>query len=563
MRLPRFRGLVLGAVVLSMVVAACGGGGDQTATSAPQPTAAAQPTPTPVPPTPKPVSSGELVVALKSMADFATMPDQGGVSETVVSPMFDPVIGSNFKGDMDPSQGFALEWSGNADSTVWTIKTRSGVRFHNGDLATASDVAYLIEFTSRDDSLSGKAGPLRKSYSTIDVPDHETVVVNLTSPDIFWAPNWLSMSFTGGGVPRLLIPSEYHINVGTAGMNRNPVGSGPYRHVSTIPGERIIEEAVENHWLFGVPRIKTINFWEVPEEQTRSAVLRNGEADMGDLSRAAIPAVRDAGLRIFSRTDTSAATYMYMEQWVDEYDGYGKNPFSVLAVRQALHRYAIDRQVLVDSFIGEGLGTTTLNYPILPLDMAYKPWPIPDPNPARARQMIADAGWPNGFEIDMIIGSPNLPEGDDLMEAIAVMFEGVGLKVNRKALGYSTFRTELFGNIGEQIYSRPTIFGSILIFSGKNSVPFSQAPHVDGSAWVMNRDPEGFRLAKEWKEASSVEQYIERAHAYHDWEYENITTFEPILLTGDVFAGNDKVAQSYEIGRDAVSFKIEYAAGLR
>jgi ABC-type transport system substrate-binding protein len=562
MRLSNIRVLVLGAVVISMVVAACGGATDPTSPSAPkQADAAPQATPTPTPP--KLVSEGELIVALQTMAEFATMPDQGGGGEQYLTPMFDPIIGSNFKGDMDASQGFALEWSGNDDSTVWTIKTRPGVRFHNGDLATAADLAYLIEFTSLPGSKSGKAGPLRASYNTVEVPNAETVIVNLTGPDIFWAPNWLSMSFTGGGTPRLLIPGEYHTAVGNAGMNRNPIGSGPYRHVSTASGERIVQEAVDDHWLFGVPRIKTLNFWVVPEEQTRVAVLRNGEADMGNLARASIPLVREAGLRVFSRSDTSAATYMYMEQWVDHYDGYGKNPFSVLAVRQAMHRYAIDRQVLVDAFIGEGLGEPTLNYPILPLDMAYKPWPIPEPDAAKARQMIADAGWPDGFEIDMIIGPPNLPEGADLMEAIAVMFEGVGIKVNRKPSGWGTFRTELFGNIGKQVYSKPTIFGSILIFSGKNSVPFSQAPHVDGSPWVMNRDPEGFRLAKEWKEAPTIAEYIIRAHAYHDWEYENITTFEPILVTGDVFAGNEKIAQSYDIGRDAISFKIEYAAALQ
>ena len=479
--------------------------------------------------------------------------------------IYDKVIGSAFDGKPDPTQSLALSWSANADSTAWTYKLRDGVLFSNGDKLTSADVKALLEFSIAEGSKSGKSGPLRASIGTLDTPDELTLVVNLKGADIFWPLSYTSI-IGSGSKPTLVWNSKVFSSVGLETYNKNPVGSGPYTFKSLSGSDRIVMEAKDKHWLFGVPRTKTVTFFQVPEESTRTAQIRTGQADMASIGTGAVKTLTGVtGLRFVNQEDTYVGNYLIREQFVEEYPGYGKNPFNSKAVRQAIHYYAIDREAIVDNFL-VGLGKPTMNYPISPLEVAYYGQdPLTPADPAKAKKMIADAGWPNGFTLDMIIFTPAYtPEGGEIMEAMAVMLEQVGLKVNRVPLAPTTWRTETFANIPPKvIYDRPTLVGMYWFFSGLTTTSFAGTVHSPNSPWRMNFDPEGDRLANAWITSKTLDDYKANGKAYQQWEYDNITTFEPIFINGPIWVVNQKVPTKFSLGLDSTSFKLEYAAAMR
>lgn len=160
MRIAPLVRLTLGLTALSLIVAACGSESaaptspPAAPTTAPQPTAAppqatattqptATPRPTPVPPptaTPVPVPEGQLTIALSTMASFELIQIAGSPERQYLDSLYDYVIGATDKGELDTVSGLANSFTISADGTSFTIKTRTGVTFHNGDAASAKDV---------------------------------------------------------------------------------------------------------------------------------------------------------------------------------------------------------------------------------------------------------------------------------------------------------------------------------------------------------------------------------------------------------------------------------------
>lgn len=565
------------AVAGSMLMAACGGGEatttpTQASTAAPTTAGTARPTTAPLPTsaptatmaptaTPVPVPTGALHIAIV-LGTGGMIPDEGSGTGNYFSTMFDPVIGATGEGKIDPARGFATSWTSSADFKVWTIKLRDGVTFHDGGKATSADLKYQLEFAARDGSRSGKAGPLKKAIGGITTPDDSTVVVTLNAADIYWPVSYLS-SIAPASVPFQLISSKYMQSAGIDAASKKAVGSGPYKFSSLTIGDRMVVDALDRHWYFGVPRTKTVTFLNIPEESTRVALLKTGGADLAPISTASVAQMKSTGLQSFVQTDTQVVTYQFREQFAETYPNYGKNPLADLKVRQALHYYAIDRQTLVDAFMN-GAGAPTMNYPILSLEFAYEALPIPKFDLARAKQMLTEAGYPNGFAVDFIQFSPALfPEGADIGEALAVMFEKAGLKVSRIPMEQGTWRAQMFANVNKAYYTKPTIVGFYPIPNAISATPYALNPHTVDSPWVMNRDPVGYKLAQDWAASPNPEEYVKRGKAYHRWEYENVTTFEPLFTTGTKYGATTKIPAKWTPGKDSGSQRFEFAVAMR
>src|SRR5205823_11422522 len=99
----------------------------------------------------------------------------------------------------------------------------------------------------------------------------------------------------------MILPKKYFESMGADGFAKAPIGSGPYKVVKNAIGSAIQLEAVERHWREGVPKMKTVTFLLVPEESTRLAQLRTGEADIIAVSREKVPEVKAAGFNVFSK----------------------------------------------------------------------------------------------------------------------------------------------------------------------------------------------------------------------------------------------------------------------
>ena len=569
---------LLVTALVSLLVSACGGGTATTAptaTKAPAATAAAtsaatavpatataRPTAVPAPTaTALPISVGEIVVPTQ-FNNYGMIPDNSAGADPVFTTLFDSIVGSSPDGKLDANRGLAVSWTPNADSTAWTFKFRDGVLFHNGDKVTSSDARFLMEFSIREGSKSGKAGPMKTSIKSLATPDDATLVVNLNARDILWPMNYVS-SISPPRIPHLLHSEKHFKAVGENGANRQPVGTGPYKLRTLTVGERIVVEAIDKHYFFGVPRTKTVNFWDIPDEATRLAALRNGAGDLAVLTVASSESVRRANLQLFTNADARTATYLIREQYRKEYPNYGRNPFSVKEVRQALHWYGIDREGLVKGFFG-GAGEPSVNYPVRSLEVAYEKIPVPPYDQAKAKAMIAAAGWPTGFEMDLVNFTSSGQQIIEMMEAIAVMWERLGLKVNRVSMDEPAWRAKSLARKGGEAWQdRPTVVGSYAIPNVVTATVYASNVHSTAFHWYMNDDPEGDRLANAWITAPNMEDYVRFGKAYQRWEYENVSTFNPIVNFGDFWAATNKIPKQWSIGRGGATSYQEYAFAMR
>ena len=206
--------------------------------------------------------------------------------------MYDSLVGFDLeKGGVGP--GVAERWVMSEDGLSWTFHLRAGQIFHNGDPLTAHDVKFSLERQMSPKSLAAAAGSMRRSIKSIDVVDDLTVRVNTNEPQI-GLPAALSRAVAPEGS---IMPKKYFETVGEEEFRKKPIGSGPWKFVRSVPGDRLEFEAVNNaHWR-GRPRFKSLHILQIPEESTRVAMVRTGEAAIASISPETMLGAGRAGAR--------------------------------------------------------------------------------------------------------------------------------------------------------------------------------------------------------------------------------------------------------------------------
>ena len=526
MRFGKFRVLLFAGIVASLIVAACGGGGDEAegpqatrvpaaptvaptrAATAPPAAATARPAAAPAATaaptaTPRPVPRGELRYALNNMGTFKGFPDQG-VTNIYLDAAYDYIIGDTPAGIDDPTSGIVNQWTVSADGKVWTLKTRDGIKFHNGDAASAKDVAFWLNYGISDEAKFSSKGAHLRDVESFAAPDNNTVVITLKIANVFWPQTQVAKAGCGGS-PCQLVPEKYFNSVGTGGFNKNPVSSGPYKITNIQIGASMTMEGIDNHWFYGVPRFKTVYWQLVPEEITRLALLKNRDIEATNISRdGAVQLKNTRGVKVYSRDGSGTVNIRLENQWVTEYPGYGKNPLSVLEVRQALVLYGIDRDAIAATFL-KGFATPTVNYPVTVADVGYEKLPVAKYDPAKAKQMIADAGWAKGFELDFFIWPrPALPEGEEISEAIAQSWEGLGLKVHRRNMSYDAWKDNWLFPAN---WDRPSVSGLWYLANNRISAHLGNSVNNALSAYAQSHSQDTIDLGKKWFNAKTPEEY--------------------------------------------------------
>jgi peptide/nickel transport system substrate-binding protein len=239
--------------------------------------------------------TGTLIFAVESLAGQTMDPILEGRPGNAVyqSPMYDSLVGFDFaKGGVGP--GVAERWLLSDDGLNWTFHIRPGQVFHNNDPLTAHDIKFSLERQMAPHSLAAAAAVMRRTIKSIDIVDDLTVRVNTVSPQI-GLPAGLSRAVAPEGA---VMPKTYLERVGEEEFRRRPVGSGPWRFVRSVPGDRIEFEAVSHaHWR-GRPNFKNLHLLLVPEESTRVAMVRTGEAAIGSIGPETMISAARSGLEV-------------------------------------------------------------------------------------------------------------------------------------------------------------------------------------------------------------------------------------------------------------------------
>lgn len=322
----------------------------------------------------------------------------------------------------DPlAPSLAEAWSESADGLTYEFILRAGVTFHNGDPVTAEDVKFsFLRYKGTS------AREYRERVRDVEIVDARRVRFHLKQawPDFM---TFLGTPATGAG---WVVPKQYVEQVGDDGFKQHPIGAGPYRFVSHEPGVAVVFEANEQYWR-KVPAVKRLVFRGVPEETTRVAMLKRQEVDItfGLGGALAEEVQRDPRLKLEPVYPPAVWFVYFTEQWDP------KSPWSDRRVRLAAN-YAIDRQAINEA---ETLGLSKLTGTTMPRDFDFvlprEPYPY---DPVRAKQLLKEAGYPNGFDAGEI--TPN-PPFYPFAEATANFLSAVGIKLKMRTMERAAFFT--------------------------------------------------------------------------------------------------------------------------
>ncbi|HEV8614794.1 MAG TPA: ABC transporter substrate-binding protein [Methylomirabilota bacterium] len=315
--------------------------------------------------------------------------------------------------------GLAESWTVSRDGLAYEFVLRKGVRFHNGDPVTADDVKFSLERYR-----GGAATTLKERVAGVDVIDPQRVRIRLKQP---W-PDFMTFYGTPATGAAWIVPKRYLERVGEDGFRKAPVGAGPYRFVSFTPGIELVLEANEGYWR-KTPSVKRLIFRSVPDDTTRLAMLKRGEADVAYSIRGPLAEEvrRTPGLTLKATSPTFTEWLTFTEQWDP------KSPWADRRVRLAAN-LAIDRKALNDA---EYLGFARISSSIIPRDLPFY-WPAPPypHDPARARQLLAEAGYPRGFDAgDVTTDTVYAATG----EAVINNFLAVGIRAKLRPLERAAF----------------------------------------------------------------------------------------------------------------------------
>jgi peptide/nickel transport system substrate-binding protein len=276
--------------------------------------------------------------------------------------------------------GLAESWSASPDGLVYDFILRRGVRFHNGEPVTAEDVKFSLE---RYRGAAHKT--LKERVASVEIQDAGRVRIRLKHP---W-PDFMTFysSATGAG---WVVPRKYVEKVGDEGFKKAPVGAGPYRFVSFTPGVELVLEAFDQYWR-KAPKVKRLVLKAIPDDATRLVALKRGEADIAYNMRGALAEDlrRTPGLTLRPVLGQVTNWVYFPEQWD------AKSPWHDRRVRLAAN-HALDREAMNQA---ENLGFARVTGSIIPssFEFYWQP-PVSAYDPARARQLLGEAGYPNGLD---------------------------------------------------------------------------------------------------------------------------------------------------------------------
>jgi peptide/nickel transport system substrate-binding protein len=318
---------------------------------------------------------------------------------------------------MAPS--LAESWTEGPDGKVYEFKLRRGIKFHNGEPVTADDVKF-----SFDRYKGAGASEFRARVQRVDAVDPLTVRFHLKEP---W-PDFMTFYGTTATAAGLVVPKKYVEQVGEDGFRKHPIGAGPYKFVSHVPGVEVVLEAYPDYWRHA-PHVKRLVMKSVPEGTTRVAMLKKGEADIGFAfdGQEAEDVRRDPRLQIVPSKHASINWLEFAEQWDPKSPWHDKR--LRLAVTHALDRKAISEAACLGYCPPAGV--------IIPrvMDFALQVEP-PAYDPARVKRLLAEAGYPNGLDAGDLVP---IPPFFTMAEAVVNYLKAVGIRTKMRPMERATF----------------------------------------------------------------------------------------------------------------------------
>jgi peptide/nickel transport system substrate-binding protein len=383
-----------------------------------------------VPPAPAADPKGELRVAIPwTPENLDPTMNLASIRAAVGVSVFDSLVGRDRDNRIVPE--LAESWR-LVNETTWQLKLRRGVVFHNGEPFNAEAVRFTLARVLDPEQKSPNRANIAE-IARVEVVDEQTVNLLTARP---YAPLLNRL------IDFPILPPKYTAEKGNAGMALRPVGTGPFRFVSLVKDEHLVVEAFDRHWR-GAPSIQRITFKPIPEPFTRSAALRNGEVDL--ITTVPPTLARDiervAGLKVH-RVPSTWQIYLGLNAF--------RKPLADVRVRQALN-YASDVDTIIRTVLDgagrrqEGPFTPTM----LGYDASVKGYRH---DPARARALLAEAGYPDGLEITLESSAGRYQGDKEIAEALGGQWQKAGFKPKVQTAEWGAYFKRYLGKQFQDAY---------------------------------------------------------------------------------------------------------------
>src|SRR5919109_2252118 len=317
-----------------------------------------------VEPAPAPRPEGTLTVAVATFGNERWLPHlYPGAEDVVLKPMMENLLNRDVTtGDLTPL--LAERWEVMDGGRAWRFHLRQGVPFHRGQgEVTAEDVKFTFAAIAKEGSANGLS-PEFRLIKSMEIEDPYTITLRFEKPFVAFGNKVTQGLFAASA---FIHSKRYIETVGEEAAERHPVGTGPWKFVEHIRGDRIVYEAVENHWR-AVPHFKRLVFLKVPEPATRMAMLRAGSVDVIEIGGEYVDELKKVGMRTLTMPNTAAIWVILGGQWPGRPTYDPKVPWAQPDAERARKgrvalNLAVDKKAIIQQVLG-GVGTPvgTVNY---------------------------------------------------------------------------------------------------------------------------------------------------------------------------------------------------------
>jgi peptide/nickel transport system substrate-binding protein len=334
----------------------------------------------------------------------------------------------NFREERYDHPALAERFEFAEDAKSATFWPRPGIKFHDGTPITPADIKWSYEH------YRGAWGEvLRAQTQDVELASDGTVRFHFRQPFLDFPILLGTGNVCGAG---WVVPAKYYEQVGPSGFLQKPIGAGPYKLAAQQPGVKLEFEAFDDY--YRPVHIKQLTMIAVPEAATRVAMLERGEADImyfvpGEMID-----------RVKNNPKLRLAPVVSGNWWL-QFPGFQNpaSPFHDKRVRQAIS-LAVDRDAINQAECG-GMGVVDGNW--INDDVEYGlPWPKWEFNLAKAKQLMAEAGFPNGFTVDWITPAPNYYSRG---ERIVSQLQAIGIRSKLQVMERGVYLKKMQGGLRE------------------------------------------------------------------------------------------------------------------
>ncbi len=316
----------------------------------------------------------------------------------------------------------AVKWE-RMDATTWKFMLRKGVKFHNGNAFNAADVKFTFE--RMKDPKYSKLLNFANAIASIETPDDFTVIFKTVKP-VPWFAETMHQNF--------IVDKESSEGRDDGDYNTRPIGTGAYKFVEWVKASYVRMAANADYWE-GAPKYKSVDIRPITEEATRFAALAGKQADIVN----GVPVTLIDRIKAMPHVELisrPARRCIYMD--ISNKPG---TPFADIRVRKAIAHAINEEEIIAKVMRGQAtLAHQVPDVPTVGYDASIKRLPY---DPAKAKKLLAEAGFPNGFEITIAGPNDRYINDEKICEAVAKYLAKVGLKVKLDVKPKSIFFNEL------------------------------------------------------------------------------------------------------------------------